>query len=253
MRTLSSTAIAEKNKLATDSVFLLLVAITIPGLAQPVRVAANNESVTWNGQTWQPFPFEIDELVEESKGEVPQIVIRVGNESRVMEQYLQDYDAYTKTNGFSPITCDLYVVNSKNLAKRDPRGAAHLRPQADRIRCLLGVFHPRGEQPLEPEGSAEPDPPQSMPVDFQEHRMRIRGIHDDLQQDPLRVPRDVGRIEFEAVRRIPRGGEPGGPGLWSLGTSSGSRSVDGGRDPAAGLDCWGLVMAAMRKYGREVP
>ena len=29
--------------------------------------------------------------------------------------------------------------------------------------------------------------------------------------------------------------------------------VDGGRDPATGLDCWGLVMAAMRKYGQEVP
>lgn len=28
---------------------------------------------------------------------------------------------------------------------------------------------------------------------------------------------------------------------------------DGGRDPAVGLDCWGLVMAAMRKRGKEVP
>lgn len=26
-----------------------------------------------------------------------------------------------------------------------------------------------------------------------------------------------------------------------------------GRDPSVGLDCWGLVMAAMRKYGYEVP
>jgi cell wall-associated NlpC family hydrolase len=29
--------------------------------------------------------------------------------------------------------------------------------------------------------------------------------------------------------------------------------VDGGRDPATGLDCWGIVMAAMRKLGKEVP
>lgn len=29
--------------------------------------------------------------------------------------------------------------------------------------------------------------------------------------------------------------------------------VDGGRDPATGLDCWGIVMAASRKYGNDVP
>lgn len=115
MRILSSVAIQEKNKLGTDSVFHVLIAVTIPGEAQPVRVTSNNESVTWDGQTWTPFPFEMDEIVEESKGEVPSIVLRVGNQSRVMEQYIQAYDSYCKTNGFSPITCDLYVVNSKNL------------------------------------------------------------------------------------------------------------------------------------------
>ncbi len=29
--------------------------------------------------------------------------------------------------------------------------------------------------------------------------------------------------------------------------------VNEGRDPATGLDCWGLVMEAMRKRGLEVP
>lgn len=33
----------------------------------------------------------------------------------------------------------------------------------------------------------------------------------------------------------------------------GIRFVDGGRDPSTGLDCWGIVMAAMRKLGKEVP
>lgn len=28
--------------------------------------------------------------------------------------------------------------------------------------------------------------------------------------------------------------------------------VDGGRDPATGLDCWGLFMAVMGRFGREV-
>lgn len=29
--------------------------------------------------------------------------------------------------------------------------------------------------------------------------------------------------------------------------------VDEGRDSSIGLDCWGLVMAALRKHGKEVP
>ena len=29
--------------------------------------------------------------------------------------------------------------------------------------------------------------------------------------------------------------------------------VDGGRDPATGLDCWGLMMAAFRVFGLEIP
>jgi lambda family phage minor tail protein L len=99
---------------------MVLVAVTIPGVGSPVRITANNETVSWQGYSWIPFPFDMDELVEESKGEVPQIVVKVGNQSRAMEQYLQDYDSYCKTNGFSPITCDLYVVNSKNLGSATP-------------------------------------------------------------------------------------------------------------------------------------
>lgn len=29
--------------------------------------------------------------------------------------------------------------------------------------------------------------------------------------------------------------------------------LDGGRDPAVGLDCWGLVLAAQKRFGRTLP
>lgn len=111
--TLSSIAIEEKNKLATDSVFLVALAITIPGVAQPVRVVRNSANLTWQGHTWVAFPFELDELGDEAKGEVPQVAIRVSNVARTMEAYLQAYDLYCKNNGFSPILVNIYVVNTK--------------------------------------------------------------------------------------------------------------------------------------------
>lgn len=117
---LSSQAITDKNSLASDTVWLLALAITIPGVADPVRVVRNNENITWDGETWVAFPFEIDEIGEESKGEVPQVEIRVSNVSRAMEAYLQAYDTYTKANGYTPITVTIYVLNSKNLASSTP-------------------------------------------------------------------------------------------------------------------------------------
>ncbi len=117
---LSAVAIQEKNKLTSSTTWLIMLEITIPGVGTPVRVVKNNENISWAGSTWYAYPFELDEIVEESKGEVPQITIRVGNVDRVMDGYMQDYDSYCKTNGFSPITCNLYVVNSSNTGSSTP-------------------------------------------------------------------------------------------------------------------------------------
>ena len=111
-RNLSSIAIVEKNKMASTSSWLLAAEITIPGLAEPVRIIQGDQSVTWRGVAWVAFPFIIDPIGEESKGEVPQATMRVSNISRVMEAYLQDYDTYTKANGFSPITVTIYLINT---------------------------------------------------------------------------------------------------------------------------------------------
>lgn len=115
-RTLSSFGILEKNKLTSQTTWLLMLEITVPGVSEPIRVTSNNESVTWRGESWVAFPFELDEIGEESKGEVPQVELRVSNVSRVMESYLQDYDLYTKTNGYTPVEVWIYVVNNQQMS-----------------------------------------------------------------------------------------------------------------------------------------
>jgi phage-related protein len=117
---LSSTVFAEKNKLATDGVFMPAMSIQIPGTATPFRIVRNNANVTWQGETWVAFPFEIEPIDEDSKGEVPQFQVRIGNVSRVAEAYLQSYDLYCKTSGFTPIVATIYALNSKDLASGVP-------------------------------------------------------------------------------------------------------------------------------------
>lgn len=117
---ISSADIAEKNKLSRSSAYIILAEITIPGTATPVRVARNTEDVTWNGHTWQWFPFEVDEISESSKNESPRVTLQIGNVNRTIETYLEEYDAYCKANGPERITVTIYVVNSNNLASGVP-------------------------------------------------------------------------------------------------------------------------------------
>ena len=39
--------------------------------------------------TWVAFPFDLDEIGESSKGEIPRFEVRVGNVSRVMQNYME--------------------------------------------------------------------------------------------------------------------------------------------------------------------
>ena len=119
--TLSSIAIEEKNKLSTDSIWYLAMKVAIPGSTPiTVYVVKNTENITWAGQTWQAFPFEIDPIAAGNKGEVPRVDVRISNVNRVLEGYVLAYDNYIKTSGFSPIVIDLYLLNSKNLASATP-------------------------------------------------------------------------------------------------------------------------------------
>ena len=115
---LSLTAIQEKNKLGTDSVFAVLLDITIPGIAEHIMITSNGDDIVWVGDTYLAFPFEIGELNEDGKGELPQWVITLDNRQRVIEQYLQQYDNYLKANGIdgNEIKCVCHVVNTKDLA-----------------------------------------------------------------------------------------------------------------------------------------
>lgn len=111
---LSLTAIQEKNKLGSESVFAVLLEINIPGVPQ-VTITSNGDEIIWDSRTWLPFPFEISEITEEASGEVPQWTITLDNRQRVIEKYLSDYDYYLKVNGVegNEITCVLHVVNTK--------------------------------------------------------------------------------------------------------------------------------------------
>lgn len=117
---LSNTIKIEKNKLNSNSVWFVMLEIKIPSVSEMLRIVNNNEDITWKGSTWLKFPFELDEISQSANAETSQFQIKVGNVKNIIGQYIRQYDAYVKTNGFEPITVVLYIVNSKDLANTTP-------------------------------------------------------------------------------------------------------------------------------------
>lgn len=117
---LSNTTKIEKNQLNSNSVWLSMLEINIPSVAETLRIVNNNEDITWKGFTWLKFPFELDEISQNANAETSQFQIKVGNVKNIIGQYIRQYDAYVKTNGFAPITVILYIINSKDLANTIP-------------------------------------------------------------------------------------------------------------------------------------
>lgn len=109
------------NAINSDAVFLTLLEIQIPNVPT-VYLVGNNEDITWNGNTYIRFPFDLDDQSFTSKSETITWKLKVSNATRIMERYIQDYDLYLKQNGIegNKILCFIRVVNSKDLINNTP-------------------------------------------------------------------------------------------------------------------------------------
>lgn len=117
---LSAYAKLEKNKLASTSVWIVLLKITLPDTTI-LRLSSDNTNTTWSGETWTAFPFDMEEIGEASKGEVPQVEIMVGNATKVMQTYME------AANGGVGSDVAVYVVNSGNLGEATPEFTGNFR------------------------------------------------------------------------------------------------------------------------------
>lgn len=106
MLSISAISKAEKNKLSTDSAFIILLEIR---LQNTVYICYNNEDITWKGQLYQAFPFEISETSEDSDGSDPNVSLKVSNITQGLQWHVEDSGGGVGTQVI------LRVVNSKNL------------------------------------------------------------------------------------------------------------------------------------------
>jgi len=140
MRDLSAAAKLEKNKLASDGAWIILLEINLESV-DTIRICRNTENIVWNGHTWTAFSFELDDRTESAMGEIPSITIRVSNVLRTIEYYLQ------QGNGGVGAEVIVRVVHSKHLDLTEPEleehfEVLHTKSDAMWVHFILGAPNP---------------------------------------------------------------------------------------------------------------
>ena len=110
MQTLPEVIVREKNKLATPSAWLVLLDILLSDTLT-LRFCSNTESVTFKGNIYEAFPFNLEPTKQTSKGEVPSVTLKVANVTRIIQGFLEDLDGAVGT------TVIVRVVNSEYLSE----------------------------------------------------------------------------------------------------------------------------------------
>lgn len=81
--------IEEKNKISQDQPWLLFLTMTNVAKTLTLRLVRNTENITFKGQEYIAFPFEIDNIPEASKGSLPTLAIKVANTDRQIQAYIE--------------------------------------------------------------------------------------------------------------------------------------------------------------------
>lgn len=113
MNHFSQVATLEKNRLASDAPFIMLVKVTCRDLPEPIYLARNTEDVIWNGVTWTAFPIDIGSCQEDGKT-LPSVDLKISSGQGLIVTYLQQY------NGLVDSEVSMYCVSSKLLSVNTP-------------------------------------------------------------------------------------------------------------------------------------
>ena len=132
---LSLAANLERHKIASGEPFLVLLCLTYPGPLNPtapqeyLRLVRNTDPVTFDAddglgpQVYQPFNFELGDMLQSTTGSVPEMELKISNVMRSIQTLIEGY------GGLAGASLNLYFVNAASpAASRTLRWPSSLRP-----------------------------------------------------------------------------------------------------------------------------
>lgn len=113
-RSLSIASIIEKNRLASDTPYLVALDIGVidPNTGSTVEtlyVVNNTENITWNGNTYSAAAFDIE--MKSESGQLVEVQLSIKDYTRLVQQRMQQY------GGGVGFNVTVSIINSGNLAQ----------------------------------------------------------------------------------------------------------------------------------------
>lgn len=109
MKVLPGQLVEIKNALFNSGAWIRLYTLDVNDTLR-IRVTDNSEPVTFDGQTYQPYPVSFEQLRETGDGQLPVYTIAVSNVTREVTALLERYD------GFRGRSVRIQFVNSEYLS-----------------------------------------------------------------------------------------------------------------------------------------
>lgn len=109
--------IDEKNKISQDQPWLILLKLTNVAGDLVLRLVRNTENITYKGEEYIAFPFEVDTIPEATQGSIASFNINVSNVDRQIQNYIEQ-DA-TFGSGWEII---MSVIHTSDLNPSAPSG-----------------------------------------------------------------------------------------------------------------------------------
>lgn len=110
MKTLPSVIVAEKNKLASVNPWIVLLDIALDE-STTYYFCSDNSNVTFSGQEYTAFPFDMEPAESSASGEIPSLTLKLSNVTQLVHHYLE------QLNGAIGASVKIRVVNTVYLSE----------------------------------------------------------------------------------------------------------------------------------------
>ena len=133
----------DKNKLETQSAWLWLLDITVPGVEEIIRLVNNTEDISYGGNTYTRCNFKLGPWEYTVSGELPHRTLNITNiaVAEYMLPYVEDYDgAVGSIVVTTPVNSEHLDVDMSSKAMEFSLLSAS--PMEERIAFILGAPNP---------------------------------------------------------------------------------------------------------------
>ena len=146
MKSLPPNIVAQKNALHSGNRWVTFIAITLTDAGPTViRICSGNENVTFGGNEYQHFIFQLGIVESDISGQIPQVTLKVCNITRLLTNFLNSLD------GGMASTVKITVVSRAHLAEDYSElemdfTVMGCKAKADWVTWTLGMANPRNQR-----------------------------------------------------------------------------------------------------------